>query len=257
MKLPLINLCRKKSLIFNFAWLNIKIRHRGSYLGFFWIVLEPLLFFIIIYTIFTSIKIATGEDFAIYLLIGVILYHSFSRGTISGLNSLRQNRNIIASLNIRKELFPVVATTITLLLLFAEMGVFFGLMPVFEFTPTWSIILIPLVIILLLGLILGLSYFLSIISIYAKDIVPLWTVFVNALFFLTPIFWRLENVEGIALEIQKINPIGMIIELAHKLVFGTIPPLSDWLVTTSIVLGILVVGYVIFQKYEKYALEKI
>lgn len=254
--LPLVGLGNKRSLIFHFAWKSIKIRYKGTYLGLLWTALEPLLFFVFLYVLFTSIRFGIREDFGIYLLIGIVLYHNFVRGTLGGLGSLRDNYAILSSFNIRRELFPVIETTTASLLLIVEIGVFFVLMMLFDFTPDWTIILLPLVLGLLLVLILGMSYLLSIIFAYVKDVQPLWAVFVHALFFITPVFWYLEDAQGIALVIQKINPLGQLIELAHKLVFGQIPPLNDWLYTTSIILGILFFGYALFQKFEKKALEQ-
>jgi lipopolysaccharide transport system permease protein len=129
-------------------------------------------------------------------------------------------------------------------------------MPFFEFIPSVTIILFPLILVLLLALILGVSYILSIVYIYAKDVQPLWAVIIHALFFLNPIFWYLDDTSGIALEFQKINPLGQIIEFGHQIVFGNIPPINDWLYTTSIVIGILVTGYLIFHKFEKNAMEQ-
>ena len=107
-------------------------------------------------------------------------------------------------------------------------------------------------------MILGVSYILSIANVFATDIQPIWAVFVYALLFVSPVFWSLSYVEeGILLEIQKINPLGQLIEIAHQLVFGHIPPLSDWLYTSAFVFGILFIGYGLFQKFEKRATEEL
>lgn len=237
--------------------MNIKTRFRGTYLGLVWTAFEPMLLFAFLYILFTSISITTKEDFAIYLLIGIVIYHAFTKGSQSGLGSLRDNYTILSSVNIRRELFPVVTTATASLLLFVEIGVFFGLMPFAEFVPSLTIALLPLVLGLLLLLILGISYFLSITYAYAKDIQPLWGVFVSALFFITPIFWYIDDANGIVLEVQRLNPLGQLIEIAHKLVFGQIPPIADWLYTAGIIFGILLVGYVIFQKGQKNIVERI
>jgi len=152
-------------------------------LGFVWTALEPTLTFILLYIVFTSIRIRPGEDFAIYLLTGVIIYHIFVRGTMAGMTSLRTNVSIIESLNIPREFFPVVATAATGLLLFVSVGVFFGLMPFFNFVPPWTVVFLPVVFVLLLLLVLGASYFLSIIHVYINDIHPFWSIAVHALFF--------------------------------------------------------------------------
>ena len=254
--LPLINLWEQRSLILQFALINIKIRFRGTYLGLVWTAVEPLLLFVLMYIVFTGIRIATKEDFAIYLLIGIVLYHAFVRGTQGGMLSLKENGVILNSLSIKRELFPVTATTTSALLLFLEIGVFFGFMPFVGFIPFTTIVLLPLVLILLLFLILGISYLLSIIYAYARDIQPLWGVFMTAVFFLSPIFWYLEDAGGLVLEIQKINPLGQLIEITHQIVFGQVPPLEEWLYTLAIIIGIFFVGYTVFQKFEKKILEK-
>ena len=236
--------------------MNIKIRFRGTYLGLLWTAIEPLLLFIFLYLLFTSIRISTKEDFAIYLLTGLVLYHAFARGTQHGMMSLRENFPILSSLNIRREFFPVVTTTTSGLLLIIEIAVLFGLMPVFSYVPPLTVLLLPIVMGLLVLLMLGVTYFLSIVSVYVRDLQPIWGIFVTALFFVTPIFWYLEDATGFAIEIQKINPVGQLVEIGHQLVFGQIPPLNDWLYTSAIIVGILIVGYGIFQKFQMKIVEK-
>jgi len=99
---------------------------------------------------------------------------------------------------------------------------------------------------------------LSIVHVYVRDIQTIWGVGVHALFFLSPIFWYLEDAKGIVLGIHSINPVGQIIELAHQIVvFNKIPPLEDWLYVTLFVFGFLFVGYAIFHKYEKRVTEEL
>ncbi len=138
-----------------------------------------------------------------------------------------------------------------------EIGIFFGIMPIVSFIPSWTLIMMPLVIVLLLALILGLSYFLSILYVKVPDIQPLWTVLTYALLFVSPIFWSIDQANDILLSIQQINPLGQIIEIAHKIVFNEIPAVEDWLKTSLIVFVILIAGYVFFKKFEKGIVEEL
>jgi len=131
-------------------------------------------------------------------------------------------------------------------------------MPFFGFTPTWTVALLSIVFVLLILLVLGFSYMLSVIHVYLPDIHPIWGVFTHALFFVSPIFWYLDDVSGIVLEIHKINPMGQLIELGHKLVVsGEIPPLSDWLYSVAFVIFVLFLGFTIFQKYQGKIVENL
>lgn len=253
MRLPqkVLSLWEKRSLIFHFALLEIKMRYKESYLGFVWTAVEPLLMFIILYVVFTNIREPRGENFAIYLISGIIIYHLFSKGSMSGLTSLRSNQGILKSLSINRIFFPMVSTTSTAILMLVELGVFFSIMPFVGFIPSWTLVLFPLVIALLLALILGLSFFLSILYIRIPDIQPFWTVLVFAILFVSPVFWSVDEASGLLLTIQQINPLGQIIELAHKIVFHEIPRFEDWTYTSAIVLSIFGLGYLFFKKFEK------
>jgi len=239
------------------AFFNIKVRYRSTYLGLLWTALEPLLYFVVLYMVFTSIR-ESGENFAIYLISGVMLFHIFARGTSGGVISLTMNGGLINSINMNRIVFPTVATLATVILAIVDVGVFFGLMPIFQFVPSWTIILLPIPLALMFCLILGLSYLLSITNVFLRDVQYIWLVFTHSLLFVSPIFWKLEDVDGILLEIHKINPLGQLIEITHQIVInGEIPPLIDWLYSSSFVAVILLVGYLVFRKYGKLVGEEL
>jgi len=86
----------------------------------------------------------------------------------------------------------------------------------------------------------------------------MWNIFVHALLFVSPIIWRLDQVDGILLLIQKVNPLGQLIEIAHSLViYKQIPPLNEWLYTSIFILGIFFFGFFVFHKMEDKITEKL
>ena len=255
--LPLVGLWKKRSLVLHFAWTNIKVRYKGTYLGLIWAALEPTLVFLLLFTVFTSIRDRPIEGFGIYLLSGIILHSIFARGTGDGLISLFTNKGILQSSNISREFFPVATTGTALITSFVKVGVFFALMPYFNFIPPWTIVYLPIVIGLVLVLVLGLSYFLSILFVYVKDVQLVWPVVVLAMFFLSPIFWYVDEVDGILLTIHAVNPLGQLIELGHKIVvFEQIPPINDWLYASLLVGIVFIIGYATFHKFEKRIMEE-
>ena len=253
----LTQLWRDKSKIFYFAQIQIQLRFKNTFFGFLWAAIEPLLYFIILYLVFTTIR-ERPEDFAIYLISGIMLFHIFTRGTSGGIGSLVNNRNILTSLNVKKEFFPIVTTASIGLLAFVDVGIFLVLMPVFNFVPSWTIILIPVLIMMLMFLVLGLNFLLSITTVYARDVQHFWAIFTHALFFITPIFWYLKDVDGFLLTIHSINPLGQIIELAHEVVIGrTIPPVEDWAYAILLISILFSVGYTVFHKLQNKIAEEL
>ncbi|QUC64799.1 ABC transporter permease [Nitrosopumilus sp. K4] len=255
---PLVELWKKRSLIAHFSVLNLKLRFKGTYLGLFWAALEPLFIFSILFTVITTIREVKQEDFAIYLIVGVLFYHLFTRGTIGGLQSLVNNTNILKSIKIEKEIFPVIATGTIFIFMLVELLDLFLLMPIFSFVPTWTTILLIPLLALFLVLILGVSYYLSIFNVFIRDVQQIWSVLVYALLFISPIFWYVSDVDGILLSIHQVNPLGQLIELAHKvIVFGEVGSISEWAYALALVLGIFFSGFVLFKKFENKVVEKL
>jgi len=248
--MPWTEFWRRREMIIHFSKMNVKLRYRSTRLGFLWAALEPLFVFLFLYIVFTSIRQVQQETFPIYLITGVMMYTIFSKGTMGGLTSIFQNATILKSLNIRKDIFPLITTGSTGLLLFVNVGVFFGLMPIFNFTPSWTLILLPVLLAMLLLLILGISYLLSIAFVFARDIQPIWGVIVYAMMFASPIFWYVEDAVMPLSIIHEINPLGQLIDLGHQLVFGELPTLGEWGYSALLVFIILVIGYFTFQKFE-------
>jgi ABC-type polysaccharide/polyol phosphate export permease len=237
--------------------MNLKIRYKSTYLGFSWAALEPLFMFGILYIVFSNLNTTIGQNFPIYLMIGVMFYHLFTRGTMMGLSSIKDNSSIIKSLKIEKEIFPVISSGSVFLMMLVEVAVLFSLMPLFGFEPSWTVIYLPVLLGLFMVLILGMSYILSVLFVYVRDLQPVWSVFVYSLIFVSPVFWYVKDTSGILQNIHAINPLGQIIELGHKIVFGQIPDASDWLITSVLVFSILFVGFGIFKKFEKNLLERL
>ena len=105
---------------------------------------------------------------------------------------------------------------------------------------------------------LGLTYFLSVINIIFRDIQNIWGIFVHSLLFISPIFWRVDKVDGFPLQIQKINPLGQLIEITHKLVIsGQVPEFHEWAYTTISILGIFFFGFFVFHKFEDKITEEL
>jgi len=149
------------------------------------------------------------------------------------------------------------STLSSTILALVEVGVFVTLLPFLGYVPQWTMLLLAIPIFLVLVLLLGFTYFLSVTNIFFKDIQIIWAVLIQALFFITPIFWYLEDVDGILLDLQAINPLSQIINLAHKIVFGINPTIDEWGYTFFLTSIYLLVCYLVFRKYEKKIIEEL
>lgn len=249
---------QKKSLIFNFAISDLKIRYRNSVLGFFWTFLEPLLMLSVLYIIFTNLFNTKIEHFPLYLLLGIILWSMFARGTQTGLNSILSRSSILNQIYIPREIPPISSALTSLFMLCFEFMAFAIFLIAFKFIPPVTIIFLPLIVFLEFILILGISLPLSVLNIRYRDIQFIWGVILQVGFFLTPIFYKLDILPDNIQKILFFSPMVRIVDIAHDItLYNVFPSTESILAAVGIVFSIFLIGYAVFKKLEPKIIEEL
>ena len=247
-----IELWLHRSLILLFAINGLKLRYKNSALGFVWSFLEPLLMLTVLYFVFTNIIKTEIENYPIFLLIGLIAWYMFSRATSMGQNSLLVNAPIIHKINIRHEIFVISSCITSLFMMALEFSVFVIFLIILQFTPGISIIILPILFLDLFLLSLGFAMILAVATSYFKDIQFIWQVILQAGFFLSPIIYSLDLFpENIRL-ILKLNPMVPILDAIHNVtLYDTIPTTDSIIYMIIPTLLVLIIGYLMFKKFDK------
>ena len=127
------DLWKYRELLLLFSLNEVKLRYRNSVLGFFWAFLEPLLMLGILYFVFTNIFVNTTENFAIFLLLGLIVWYMVSRGTTLGLSSISDKVGLLQKTPIRKEIVVISACLASLIMTAFEFSAFVFFAVIFNF----------------------------------------------------------------------------------------------------------------------------
>src|SRR5699024_38621 len=137
--------------------------HRNSYLGYFWWLLDPLLNVLVYYFLVVIILGRGGEDYPVFLVIGLVVWRWISTSINSSAKSILRYSSIVNQVYLPKSIFPLSLRIIHLFsflfgLIFIVICVlFFGVM------PCWQIVYLPILIIVtlvfLFAIVLVLWYF--------------------------------------------------------------------------------------------------
>lgn len=247
---------QKRSLIYNFAITDLKIRYRNSVLGFFWTVLEPLLLLGVLYIVFTNIFKTQIDHYGLYLLLGIIMWNTFTRGSEISLNSIISKSPIVTQIYFPREILAISSTLTAFMMMCFEFIVFGIFMVVFGFIPPSTIILLPLVLALEFLLVLGLSFPLSVLNVRYRDMQFIWKVVLQVGFFVTPVFYKIDILPESIRKVLVFSPLVQIFNMAHDVaIFGTIPSASSIQISIITTLAIFLVGYGIFRKVQKRTIE--
>ncbi len=241
-----------RSLIRTFAIMDLKLRYRNSILGVGWSFLEPLLILSILNLVFSTILINSIENFPIFLILSLTMYNMFTRSTSMSVESMLGKAGIIKSVYVKREVFAISANLTAFLMMLIESTIVVVFIIVFQFTPTITVVFLPVFVILLAIFSLGISFPLSALNVRFRDVRVIWTVLMQALFFLTPIFYMIDFLPKPISEIVRLNPLALLMEMAHDaLLFDTWPSSSDLIYVFSTSFAVLIVGWLIFRKLDQ------
>lgn len=146
----------------------------------------------------------------------------------------------------------VISTCITALMMTSlEFLVFVVFMAAFRVLPGLTIVYFPLLLVLELLTIVGLSMALSAMNVYFRDVQFIWRVILQVGFFATPVIYPItifpENVRWIVM----LNPMALIVTMMRDCVLYGIAPGAMALVYVAILtLSALALGYLVFMRLE-------
>jgi len=246
----------RRSLILTLAINDVKLRYKNSFLGFIWTLLEPLLMLTILFFIFSNVIRGDIENYPLYLLLGLIMWYMFSRATTMGLLSLSDNAHIIQKIYVKKEVFVIGSCVSAFIMMIFEFVVFGVFLAAFNFVPPATIFFLPVILLEIFVLSLGVSFLLSILNVYFKDIRFIWGVVMQAGFFTTPILYTLDMFPENIRFILELNPMTHVITMSRDLIlYGTPTSIDSIAYVLATTVGIFALGYAVFRKKEAKVVE--
>jgi lipopolysaccharide transport system permease protein len=249
-------------LVWALARTDFKLRYHGSVLGYVWALLKPLLTFLILNFVFSTIfnpRNSGIQYFSIQLLVSIMLFNFFSEGTMAGLNSLLGKASLVTKIYVPRWIL-VLASTVNATLIFGmNLIVITAFFAYYGFMPSFAAILMFIFFILLTFiLILAFSFIAAPLYVKYRDLSQIWEVAIQALFYGSPIVYPLAIIPAKYHGILLANPIGYIIHFNKvALTQNHFPTFNQQAVFTSIVIALFVSSLFIFKKLEPKVAENI
>lgn len=258
---------RFRGLLATLTGRELKARYRGSVLGFFWSLINPLLllavYSFVFGVVFTSERGRGTEPYALFLITGLFPWIWVSTSLVEGSTSLVANAGLIRKAVFPAELLPVVSVLANLVhfalalpILGAALGV--GRWQGYP-VGTWTAAALPLVTLLQLPMVGGLALGLAALNVHFKDVRDILTNLLTLLFFLTPILYPLAAIPYPALRwLVRLNPFTPYALAYQELVFyGRWPGALLWsqmLVTSAIAWAL---GAIVFERLRETLVEAV
>lgn len=232
---------------------DVLLRYRGAMFGVLWIFLSPLLMLGIFAFIFGQIfqtrwpqQISGSVPFWLLLYSGLIPFNIFAETVSRAPTSVRGYPSFV-----KKIVFPVHILPLVPLGAALVHGAFnfFILLVALAWTNNLhsEVFLFPLLLLPVLLLALGLSWFISAWGVFIKDMAQIVPMFIQMLLFLSPVFYPVSAVPTTLRSIYQYNPLGTVIEIARATVCNQPIEWTSWYYAFSFCLIASILGYIFFQ----------
>jgi ABC-2 type transport system permease protein len=212
------SLHRTRTLVRELAITDFKLKYQGLALGYIWSLAKPLMLFAVLYFVFTRL-IRLGDaipHYAIYLLLGVVLWSYFLESTLVAMVSVVDRGDLIRKVYFPRLVIPIATSLSSLITLGLNLVVVFVFIAVtgVGFRPALPLFALLLIELYLLSL--GCSLLLAALYVRFRDIRPIWEVGLQLLFYASPIIYPLTLVPRRFAGIMSLSPIAQIIEDSRK-----------------------------------------
>lgn len=231
---------------------DFKKKYKRTVLGILWSVISPFLTFMIQYFVFGYIFNRLDSGFVVYLLTGTLMYTFFNNATTAGMFSMYSNGSILSKVKVPKALFVLSSNSAATFNFLLTLVVYFVFMIACGINFGFHLFMMLYPIICLIIFNIGMSYILSTLFVFFKDIQYLYQIFTMLLTYLSALFYDIRSFPENIQFIFRVNPIYQYISYMRELVMqSTIPSLSHHLICLSFSLGMLGLGVFIHKKTEQ------
>lgn len=242
---------RYRELLRNLVARDIKVRYKRSVIGFFWVMLNPLLMMIILNIVFSQLFQMATKNYVAYLLSGIIIWNFFSQSTSAALPSFLGNANLIKKIHLPKFVFPL-AVVVS-----ATVNFIFSLIPLFLIlfltgTPVGrNVYFLPLLIVITGCFAFGISLILSTLTVFFHDTIYMYEVGLLAWMYITPIFYPESIVPQQYSFIFRYNPFYYFISTFRGVAYLEVPLFFEKLLYASLCSVVaLVAGWLFYNRFK-------
>lgn len=238
---------------------EIDARYKGSILGIFWSFVNPLIMLAVYTFVFSfvfnarwSVESESKTEFALALFIGLMVHGLFAECINRAPSLIINNANYVKKVVFPLEILSWVTMGSTLFHFLISLVVWAGLFLFVNHNLHWTIVYLPLVMLPLILFTMGVTWFLSSLGVYWRDVGQLTGVVTTVMLFLAPVFYPMSALPEQYHVYIYANPLTLIITQARAvLMWGQAPDFEALAVALSVSILVAWLGYTWFSKTRR------
>ncbi len=246
-------------LTWTIAVTEFKLRFYGSVLGYFWQLFRPLLLFATLYLVFTHVVKIGGrvEFYPVILLMNIVLYTYWAEGS-SAVTSVVDREQLVRKIQVPRLAIPLAVTLTATFNVLLNFLVVLGFALAAGADVSWRWIMILPLMAMIAVLAAGFAMLVSALYVRYRDVKPIFDVFVQMVFYATPVIYVLETLDipDAVKEGMALNPLAaVLIQMRRAVLDPTAPSAMDaaggplmLMIPIGITAFIVVLGFWVFNR---------
>ena len=237
---------------------GLKAQHRNSFLGYFWLILDPLLNVLVYYFVVVIIfHRAGGPDYGIYLVIGMIVWRWLSSTVSSAAKSIVAQSGIITQVYLPKSIFPIGASLTQLINFVFGLLVIAIFMLYFKIVPGTALLWLPFITAMQLFFMMAIAFPLAYICTFVRDIDNIVNHLMRLWFFGSPVIWYEDMIPPRGQWLLNINPMTHFLSSYRNVFMNNSTPDTLTLLFIGTVSMIFVVLMTWYYSYYEHKIVKV
>lgn len=241
------NLIKYRELVMQLIRRDLVSRYKRSFLGVAWTMLNPLGTMLILSLVFSNL-FRSVNSYPIFILSGLIGWNFFSQATTAALLQNVWGGSLLHKVYMPRTAFTVSAIGTGVVNLLLSLIPLFMIMLILGQPFYFSILFLPVSILLLTIFALGIGLLVSTLALYFPDVVDMYHIGLTAWMYLTPIIYPAEIIPEVYRRwILAFNPMYYLVELIRQPIYDGHVPSGDVLgIGIGISFSALIIGWLVF-----------
>jgi len=237
---------------------DLRTRYKGSFFGFLWTLLNPLLMLMIYSLVFKYVMRVQLENYTTYLFIGLIVWTLLSQSILSGAGAIIRNSGLVKKIYFPREILPLSVVLGGAVNFLFSLLILIPMLIINNISLGISILLFPVILLIYLLFVLSITMIVSSINVYFRDMEHISNILVMAWFYITPIVYTTDMIPDSLQSVFNLNPMKVVISSFHDMFFfNKLPNTGDLIYLICVTILLLIISSFLFKKLSRKFAEEI
>ncbi len=252
-RIRLRELWDERELAVILAGKDLRVRYKQTFFGVAWVLLQPLVAVLIFSVVFGRAAglPADGIPYPVFAYAGLAIWLYFTSAVTAAAQSLVDNRDLVSKVRFPRLLAPVAALFPALVDLAVSLPVIGVFLAVWSVAPGYRTLLLPLWALAAVVTAFAVGLLLAGLNVRYRDVRFGLPFLLQVWLFASPVVYSSSLVDGAWRYLYAVNPMASVVTGFRWSIAGGVAPGPEALVSVVVVLALLCVGFLYFDRVER------